>query len=132
MRTQGGDGRPHAQERGLTSGGTSPAHAWISDCSLQDPGTVDVCSWSHPVCGALLWQPSQIDPPYKWNHTACDFLVWPSLDFRLVETPNSPSSFLPLSRGLINFLLWKTSSSWPLLPTSPSGHSYPGAAAGKP
>ena len=59
VRTQGGDGHLHAQERGLRK--NQPAETLISDFqpqtfSLQD--RENFCYFSHPVYGTLLWQPS--------------------------------------------------------------------------
>ena len=36
-------------------------HAGTFSVDIQPPETVDFCSWSHLVCGTLLWEPKQIN-----------------------------------------------------------------------
>ena len=55
--TRGGDGRPHAQERGL--GGTSP----MTDTAASGTGTVRVCGPSH--CLQTLYGDSHTDRPLR-------------------------------------------------------------------
>ena len=51
-------GKPRRQ----ASGETTPAHTWISDFQPPGLGEIDVCCFSRPLCGALLWQPELTKP----------------------------------------------------------------------
>ena len=63
MRTQGGDGRLHAQEKGLGRNQPCPH----PDLRFQPPelGEISVSCLRSPVWGALLWEPYQ-------THTATE------------------------------------------------------------
>ena len=41
--------------RRKASGGTSPAHTWISEVELTDREKIGFYCWSQPACGVLLW-----------------------------------------------------------------------------